>query len=115
MGPVKIHRYQFGTQPVSALVAVDADTFHLTHADETLWLRVTAEVIDGHVAVYVRCSTSDKVSVALVGSDEESMIRRTVELKKIDGINQGVEDFGTVDSVLALLGERIGIVAFIVN
>ncbi len=116
MEPASIHRYQFGTQPVSGLSSVSSDSFHLTHADDMLGLHVTAEAIDGHVAVYVRCSTASAVSVALVGSDEDKMIRKNVRLGyRIDGCNQGVEDFGTTSSVLALLGERVGIVAFVVG
>lgn len=133
---VKIRSRKFGANPATPLLpvrpagpAASADTpspqeFKLRHEDEKLGLlailqedansgRLTAEVFSRHPDHMKRAA----VSVALVGTIEGGMICKTIpldrEVKNGDYCCSGSADFGSLADAVQQLGDRLGLIVFL--
>jgi hypothetical protein len=123
---VKLRKRKFGTSPVSPLVqvqraAVSAPTdFEIGWKDSehglTLVIREQRE--NGRLVANVFCSDSGHlnklaVSVGLVGMGEERMIRKTIPLVVAEKNGcSGSADFGPLAEAVEELGDRLGVVVF---
>ena len=130
---VKIRSRKFGANPATPLQPVrpasSADTsspqeFKLRHEDKQLGLlaivqedansgRLAAEVFSCHPDHMKRAA----VSVALVGTIEGGMIRKTIpldrEVKNGDYCCSGSADFGSLHDAVQQLGDRLGLIVFL--
>jgi hypothetical protein len=129
---VKIRSRKFGANPATPLQPVrpggpDAlapHEFKLRHEDKELGLLVivqedansgviTAEAFSSHPEHLNQAA----VSVALVGTTEGGMIRKTIpldrEVKNGDHCCSGSAAFGTLHDAVQQLGDRLGLIVFL--
>jgi len=133
---VKLRTRKFGANPVTPLkatppggAAFDSDPgrpeFQLRYEDQHLGLLalVREDVDSRHLIAEVFSSNPEHlnrqaaVSVALVGTVEEQMIRKTIPLKPDDHGQyrcSGSADFGTLDDAVRELGDQLGLMVFLI-
>ena len=128
---IKLRTRKFGTNPVSLLVSGPMGgpqgassaprlEFRIEWEDAAQGLSVTVrERDDGHLIADVFSTDPARLhkaalSVGLVGTVEEGLIRKTVPLNvpEEDGCS-GSADFGPLTAAVKELGSQIGIVAFL--
>ena len=125
---VKLRTREFGTNAMSPLVPIPANgdsnpappefMIRWEDQDHGLTVLVRERRDDGHLIADVVCTDADQlnklaVSVALVGTKEMQMIRRTIPLAVPDRIGcSGSADLGLFSAAMEKLGNQLGVIVF---
>jgi hypothetical protein len=131
---VRLRSRKFGANPVTPLqptpsrgaecASGDAVEFLLRHEDQELGLftRVREDADSHHLIAEVFSIHSEHlnqaaVSVALVGTVEDQMIRKTIPLNTEEHSKyrcSGSADFGKLEDAIRELGAQLGLIVFLV-
>lgn len=128
---VKLRTHKFGAKPCSPLFAISAGPdkdassdscpeFKIAWEDKQQGLKVCVRERDnGHLIAEVFCSDASllnkaAVSVGLMGTVEDQLIRKTIHLTvpEENGCS-GWADFGLLTDAAQKLGARLGVVVFL--